>query len=145
MKVSFAKTPDKDNTFVEIAIEMKSKFYLHWAILAGATLTLVIPFLTQISILNKAVNWMLQIKIAIGLLLISLITSSVRNLLSARQIEIIANNNLEKNSHRIEYFQIIDNVNQQGTILSLIEFTSIISYCVALTLLYLFIAFGLLA
>lgn len=144
MKTVIATTPDKDKKFIEISIEMKNKFFFHWAILAGATLTLIIPFLIEENVLKKTVGWLLEVKIAIGLLVISLITASIRNLISARQIEIIGNCNLEKNSYLIVYFSIIDKVNHMSIFLSIIEFASIISYCGALTILYFFVTMILL-
>ena len=145
MKVPLATTPDKDKRIIEIAIEMKNKFYLHWAILCGATLTLIIPFLIQANVLSEVNCWLLSIRIALSLLILSLMTASIRNLVAAHQLEIIGNYNLEKNSYKLQYIQIIEKANKINIPLTIIEYTSIISYCTSLTIFYSFIAFGLLA
>ena len=68
---------------MKFAAEFKSRFFQHWAILSGATLTLLIPFLQSIKSENIATNKLSKINLVPFLLITSLILSSIEILMSS--------------------------------------------------------------
>ncbi len=124
---------DLGNYQMNVSTELRYKFFFHWSLLAGATLTLIIPLLMEILKKDSLLYHVANVKIAIVLLISSLCFSSLRNYLASIGIWITAMTNLQGGGviplkrillSRIQY---------------VIEILSITSYLVALILLFVFI------
>lgn len=76
------------------ARELGIKFFFHWTILSGATLTLLITFLSNVDIKKIQLHrYGLHIKIAIIVLILSLILAIIRNFIMIYGIHDRANAN----------------------------------------------------
>jgi hypothetical protein len=131
------------NKQIDTASNLYSNFFFHWALLAGATMTLIVPLLTYISEHNNAIYGSLKLQILIGLLIITITLSSIRNFIAARGFYIVGNINIKLANQQ----QVVDiakdkDVNKLkflSKIQKLISFISIVSYIIALVLLASFI------
>jgi|GEM_PF-4460341 hypothetical protein len=71
----------------EFSRELRTKFFFHWAILSGVAITLFIPFLSSEVVKNNVDSSSeLYVNATFIFLIISLLFSSLRNFLLAREI-----------------------------------------------------------
>lgn len=122
--------------YFDISADLKSKFFFHWAILAGTTLTLIIPLITQVIEVRSSINDTDLLRISIISLMISLILSSFWNLISAVGFAVAGKQN---NNQRT-----ILNLNFLSRMQYSVMAIAILSYIFALILLYFFIDHNLL-
>lgn len=120
------------------AVELKTKFFFHWSILSGTTLTLIIPLLLEMQKQNILCE-VLSIKISILLLIISIIFSSIKNYLSSYSLWNSGLANLEESAIDNNKFnklaKKVKTINYKQKILEPIP---LIGYVFALIFLYVF-------
>ena len=118
--------------YSDASADLKSKFFFHWAILSGATLTLLIPLITQIKTLNINLVNTCALQSAIIALIVSLIASSLYNLFSASGFAVVARENANQKS-------LISSKFLSRLLTYIIMPLAIFGYIIALMLLYYFI------
>ncbi|NQU99585.1 MAG: hypothetical protein HQ538_02505 [Parcubacteria group bacterium] len=130
---------------INFAANLRSKFFFHWSILSGATITLIIPLILEIkdskgTILNKH-----DIKTSIILLLSAIIFSSIRNFFAAHGFWKTGMSNVRRaEGDNKEADRLFNSRTKLTPIQLAIETISITSYIFSLVLLYLFISKNLL-
>jgi len=132
--------PDLANKQIETATELRAKFFFHWAILSGATLTLVIPLLTQIKTTKESITSLCYLKIALVLLMITLVFASIRNFVAAHGFWMTGSFNLKRDKAPDAIERIVKKLNGMKYLQYSLEIISILGYIAALILLYIFIA-----
>lgn len=138
-KDEFEKSRELGLKQVEIATDLRSRFFFHWSILSGATITLIIPLLLELKkreLLNESIN----IKITIILLATSLILSSLRNYIAAGNLWKSGLANLEKSAGNNQGYN--DLLNKRFKMIPLqktVEPLALLSYIASLIFLYIFI------
>lgn len=114
-------------------VQIKSKFFLHWSLLAGATFTLLIPLIQNMFDDNVEVKNILLIRAGIILLIATLIFSSLRNLGYSKVMRHTLMTNLKKDS--VGLFERVST----KLVLRFLEIFAVLSYIVAIILITIFI------
>ena len=123
---------------INTSAELKSKFFFHWSLLSGATLTVLFPFIQKLAqkegplILGHLLKW------SIILLMISLVTSSLRNLIASRGFWVVGKLNSTFSPSPKAHEEVIETLTSLSRFQKIIEWTSILTYIAALILIYLF-------
>ncbi len=122
--------------------ELGVKFFFHWAILSGATLTLLIPFLTSQHISENIPSDLIpNIKITIISLIIALIAASLRNFILSLDMIKRANRH-HKIAKALENNTALEEEKEEEGVrlLEVFQFVAISSYIFAIAQSYYFIA-----
>lgn len=132
------------NKQIDTSTEILTKFFFHWALLSGATLTLAIPLLTEIIKIKGCIQSTYLIKISIGLLIISLITASLRNLIGGHDFWISGMANLNPPKTGLEENKMVKKMNRLNYIQNAITGIATISYIIAIVILFVFVSANIL-
>lgn len=141
------KIRDEAMEDTKVSRELGVRFFFHWALLSGAALTLLMPFLSSNIDQKKIAPYLIPyIKLTIISFIVSLISASIRNFIMMRLIldraqmnhkiandfsKAIKNNKKYKTPEQKERFQLV---------LQITQYIAIFSFVIGIIATYIFIS-----